>query len=235
MKNFFIRKKRYFITLLIIVFTVNMVKDIPSWVLNNVVQKYSAGRLKLYDTTGTFWDGSGLLVAVAAKQQTEAPILVLNWKIKLGLTKFVDIKFRVGNKLIADFYINKTGSSIDNLDLSLSISQVEKLFDIIKDMSVSGNINILSTHLDIGKKIKGNIIVTIDNISSGMSRVNPLGSYSINMSMDNGSLNVSTKDGNSVLKLEGSGSVDSLILEGRIRDDSKDDMIQFITLMVLIN
>jgi hypothetical protein len=227
-----ILNKRYIIGIVFgIVFTITMIHDIPSWMLGSLVQKYSAGRLRFYDTRGTFWNGSGLLVAMGAKLQTSAPILLLNWNIKLGTTKFIDIDFNVGNKRIAEFYIDKSGSNLDKLDLSMSITQVEKLFDIIKDMSISGNVNISADHISIGKKMKGNFTLTLDNISSGISRVNPLGSYIVTLSTDTNQIEVSTKGSGSVLTLEGNGSINSLILEGRIKDDSKEDMMQFITLM----
>lgn len=231
MKYWLKQKRKYIIgTFFSLVFIFTLISTAPSWILNTVVEKYSAGRLKFYDTNGTFWNGSGLLVANGTKHAASAPILLLNWDIKLGFTKFIDINFNVGDKHTAEFYINKNGSSLDNLNLSISITQVEKLFDIIKNLSVSGNVNISANHIEIGKKMKGKLTVTLNNVSSGLSRVNPLGSYTIVLSTDNGNIQVNT-DAGSVLSLEGTGSLNTLILEGRIREDSKDDMIQFITLM----
>ena len=142
----------------------------------------------------------------------------------------IDINFNIGSKHVAEFYINKTGANLDNLDLSISLTQVEKLFDIIKDLSVSGNINISTKHIQVGKKATGNLMVKIDNISSGLSRANPLGSYVVVLTTDNGNIQVSSA-ADSILNLDGTGSTDSLILEGRIRDDRREDMMQFITLM----
>ncbi len=231
MKNWLIKNKRYIIgTLFGLVFTISMVNNTPSWIVNSIINKYSEGRFKFYDTTGTFWNGSGLLVATSAKQAS-APILLLNWNIKLGFSKFIDINFNVGNKHAAEFYINKKGVSLDNLDLSISITQVEKLFDIIKAMGISGNVNLAANHVQIGKKLEGKVTFTLDNISSGISRVNPLGSYTIGLTLDNNAIDVSTKDSRSVLKLSGTGSLSTLILEASIRDDSKEDMMQFITVM----
>ncbi len=231
MKHWLIKKKPYIIgTLFGLVFTISMINEAPSWIVNSIVEKYSQGRLKFYDTTGTFWDGSGLLVATSSKQSS-TPILLLNWNIKLGFSKFIDINFNVGNKHAAEFYINKKGVSLDNLDLSISITQVEKLFDLIKSMGISGNVNVAAPHLQIGKKMDGKLIITLDNISSGISRVNPLGSYTVGLTLNNSDIEVTTKDLGSVLKLSGTGSLRTLTLEASIREDSKEDMMQFITLM----
>ena len=231
MTHWLMKKRRYIIgTLFGFVFIFTLFNSAPSWILNTVVEKYSASRLKFYDTQGTFWNGSGLLVANGTKHATSAPILLLNWSIKLGFSKFIDINFNIGSKHVAEFYINKTGANLDNLDLSISLTQVEKLFDIIKDLSVSGNINISTKHIQVGKKATGNLMVKIDNISSGLSRANPLGSYVVVLTTDNGNIQVSSA-ADSILNLDGTGSTDSLILEGRIRDDRREDMMQFITLM----
>ena len=231
MKRWLIRKRRYIIgTLFGLVFIISMVNNTPSWIVSSIISKYSEGRLKFYDTTGTFWDGSGLLVATSTKQAS-APILLLNWNIKIGFRKFIDINFNVGNKQAAEFYISKKGVSLDKLNLSISITQVERLFDIIKDLGISGNVNIAATHLQIGKKLEGNLTITLDNISSGISMVNPLGSYTVGLTLDNHAIDVSTKATSSILKLSGTGSLRTLTLEASIRDDKKEDMRQFITFM----
>lgn len=231
MSQFFIAKNRYLISILFsIMFLFTLVYNIPSWVLSNVVQNYSQGRLKLYDTQGTFWKGSGLLVAIGSKLDTSAPLLLINWQIKLGIPKFVDIQFTVDKKQVADLYINKHGANLDKLNLSLSITQVEQLFDIAKSMSLSGNINLSADHIQVGKKIVGNILVSLDNLSSGISKVNPLGSYVVQLTTDTGDINVHSSP-NSVLNLSGNGTVNSLSLNVQINPANKEDMLQFVTLM----
>ena len=230
MNSFWLRKKKYLTaTLFFVIFAATMVYNIPSWALSSVIQKYSQGRLKFYDTEGTFWNGSGLLVALGTKQSS-APLLLMDWKIKLGLTKYIDIEFNVGNKRIAELYVNSQGANLDKLNVSLSITQVEQLYDIIKDMSVSGNLNVSADHILIAKKMSGQFKVNLDNISSGISRLNPLGSYVINLNAANGDIDVSTNHG-AVLILNGSGSISGLTLNARINEENRADMLQFITLM----
>lgn len=231
MGHFYLLKRKYLIAALFsIVFVLTLIYNIPSWALSSVVENYSSGRLKFYDTEGTFWNGNGLLVAMGPKRISSAPLMLLHWKIKLGFTKFIDIQFSVGNKKIAEVYVNSKGANLDKLNISLSLTQVEQLFDVIKDMGVSGNINVSSDHILVGKKMAGEVKVNIDNISSGISRVNPLGSYIVQLNAGNGDIHVSSNPGN-ILDLSGSGSVAGLSLEARINESHKAEMLQFITLM----
>lgn len=231
MKRFLARNRKLIIGILFsMVFSITLVFNIPSWALSNVIEKYSQGRLKLYNTEGTFWDGSGLLVALSSNRLNSAPLIMLKWKIRLGFHKFVDIQFSVGNKQIADVFYDKRGANLDKLNLSLSITQVEQLFDVVKDLNVSGNINLSTDHILLGNKMVGDFKVNLDNISSGISRVNPLGSYVVTLSAADGHISM-TSSPNSILLLSGEGSTVGLTLSARISAEHREEMLQFITLM----
>ncbi|MBP9743561.1 MAG: type II secretion system protein N [Burkholderiales bacterium] len=231
MKRFVARNRKIFIILCFsLIFIITLIYNIPSWILGSIVDGESNGRLKLYNTEGTFWDGSGLLVAFGPKLETSAPLILLNWSIKLGFSKLIDIQFSVGTHPIADVYINKNGLNLDHLNISLSITQVEQLFDIVKDMGISGNINVLADHVQIGKQMIGEFKIHLDNISSGISPVNPLGSYSVELSADSGKVTVMSNP-NAVLNVDGSGSIKALTLNARVNPEHQQEMLQFITLM----
>src|SRR3990167_9693145 len=110
MNRFFVRTRKYILGISFIsVFAIDLIGNIPAWVLSNRIHAASEQRLKLYDTRGTFWKGSGLLVALDQKHQNASPLLYINWDINLGLTKFIDVKFSVGNTDVANIYLNKKG------------------------------------------------------------------------------------------------------------------------------
>ena len=235
MRRFLASSRKFIIsTLFILVFICALINNIPSWVLGNVIQNYSNQRLKLYDTHGTFWNGSGLLVALDTKLQNASPLLYIDWTIKPGWSKFIDIKFSLGKKNFADVYLNKGGVNLDKLDLSLSLSQVSQLFGPLKDLGISGNIKVSADHVVIGKKMLGNFKINLDNISSGISRVNPLGSYTVNLNPATGAIEVDSTAG-STLMLSGAGSISSLSLKARIDEAKKEEMLQFITVMGIPN
>lgn len=230
-KRFYIRNRKYILgSLFVIVFLISLINNIPTWILGSAINKYSEGRLSLYDQQGTFWHGSGLLVASEPKLQQSAPLLLIDWHIRMGFSKFVDIKFTIGNTQIADIYLNKTGLNLDKLNLSLSISQVSQLSSIVKDLSLSGNINIATDHLSLGKKTNGLFHLTLSNVSSSLSPVNPLGTYKVEFNASSGAIEVSSSGG-SALILNGTGNVNGLSLSAKIDESKKEQLIQFITIM----
>ncbi|MFN8770237.1 MAG: type II secretion system protein N [Neisseriaceae bacterium] len=232
LNRFYTRYKKIFITsIFIIIFLIAFINNIPSWVLGSALDKYSQHKLKLYDTQGTFWSGSGLLVATDSKTQS-APLILLNWSVALGFSKFVDVKFFVGNNQLVDIYLNKQGLYLDSLNMSLSMGQVTQLFGLIKNLGLSGNINMSSKQVHLGTKNEGIFNIKLTSVSSSISPVNPLGDYNINFDTGSGAIQVSS-DNNSSLLLSGSGSLNSLILSGRIAPSKKDKLLQFMTIMGL--
>lgn len=227
------KRKKYFISIaFFIVFIFTLIANIPTWMLGNIVQNYSDKRLRLYDTDGTFWKGSGLLVAIDAKKQLHAsPLLHINWSIKPGFTKFIDLQFTVDDHKIADIYLNKTGINMDKLDLSLSVTQLSELVDVAKDLGVSGNINVSAEHIHLGKQVEGVFNIKLDNISSTISKVNPLGSYVVQLNPATGKLSVNTPSSQDILMLNGDGNLNSLTLKARVNESHKEEMLQFITAM----
>ncbi len=230
MKQFLLKKKKFFyIFTFILVFIYTVVNNIPSWVLADLIEKYSQKHLKLYNTDGTLWRGSGLLVAMDTKQQMRSsPVLYLDWHLSMGLKRFIQIRFLVGKKQIAEIYLNKDGVNVDNLEVSLSISQVSQLVDVIHNLGISGNLKVTAKHILLAKANQGEVNVQIDNVSSTISRVNPLGNYNMNVVLNTGDITMHSSS-DSVLNVSGTGNFNGLTLDAKVRDDKKDDMLQLMT------
>lgn len=217
--------KKAVITIFVIAFLFGIINNIPAWVLANTVEHYSKHTLKLYNLDGNFWSGSGLLVVHNAKGNRASPLVRLDWKIILGFKKFFDVKFNISKKQIADLYIDKSGANLDNLDLSLSVIQVSQIADIINDMGVSGNIQIMTPHIRLGKKNEGHFIVKLDNISSSMSPINPLGSYTIDFNTANNQININYSP-DSIIMLKGTGDLTGLIVNASVNESKKEKLQQ---------
>lgn len=229
--HFSTKKKYYLGTIFGIIFITTLLYNVPTWVLGNVINHYSAQKIKVYNQSGTFWNGSGLLVVVDKQTSKTSPLIVINWKVTLGLTRFVDLKFFIGNNEIANAYIDETGANLDNLNLSLSLSQVTQLSSIIKDLGLSGNLNLKTKHLNLGKGFSGIFDINLVDVSSSLSPVNPLGSYKVNFNVASGDINVQS-DNFSTLLLNGQGNINyGLTLNAKVAPDKKEKMIQFITVM----
>lgn len=220
-------KKILIIFLVVFVFFYSLIINMPTWIVGNIINSYSKERFKLYNQEGNFWDGNGLLVH-NSKQNISTPLLLINWKLKLGLKNFVTLNFFTGNKQIGNMYINKNGVNLDDVDLSLSIMQVSQIFDLIKNLGLSGNLHIASNHLLLSNKNFGEAKITMNDLSSQISPVNPLGSYIINYDFFNENISVNSF-GNPLLAIKGNGDAKHLTLNAKVDPDRKEQMIQFMT------
>jgi hypothetical protein len=232
----FIKIRKYLIIISFsTIFLGTLIINIPAWVLNSQLTKYTNHQLALYNLSGSFWKGSGLLVASSKKvQEGQAPLAHIQWKVSLGFTKFINVSLSQDQHKIAEIYLNKNGLNIDKLDLSLSIVQVSYLSDVVKDLNISGNCQINAEHLLLAKKPNGTVRINVRNVSSGMSPVNPLGSYSVTFNTENNKIDVSTQGG-AILNLDGEGSINSLILKASIAPEKVESMKTFITLLGIPN
>lgn len=201
--------------------------NMPTYIVGNLISNYSQERFKLYNQDGNFWNGNGLLVHIS-KQNISTPLLLINWKLKLGFKNFVTLKFYTGDTSIANLYINKNGINLDDINLSLSIMQISQVFDLIKNLGLSGNLHISSNHLLLNNKNFGEVKIVMNELSSQISPVNPLGNYMVTYDFFNDSINVNSF-GNSLLNIKGNGNTNHLILNAKIDPDRKDKMIQFMT------
>lgn len=231
MKIIKFKKKRLFIIVFAVVFMLGMIINLPAWVLSSVMWHYSDGKLRLYNESGSFWHGSGLLVIENSRLKVSAPLVVMDWKLTLGFTKFVNVDFTIDNAPVANIYINKDGLNIDKLALSLSLDQVTQFVSFVGNLGLSGNLNISTTHVIISpNKGNGSFIAKLDGISSSMAPVNPLGSYIVNFNMTTGGIDITSQPG-SVMDLSGSGNLSSLNLKALIQQDKIEQMAQFMTVM----
>jgi hypothetical protein len=217
-------------TIFIFVFLGFLIINIPTWVLAKQIEKYSEHRLKLYNQNGTFWKGAGLLVATDAKLQHTAPLIFINWNLSLGFTKYIDIKFAMGDNIIANVYLNKNGVNLDKLNVHLSIIQVSQLVDVVRDLNISGNLHILTDHILLAKKSIGQFNINISHVSTSMSPVNPLGTYNMVFNVGDGKISISSEPG-SILNIKGDGNANGLILNATIDPSKAEEMKQLITVM----
>ena len=224
-------KKKLTISLFVIIFMCGIVINLPAWILSSTMSYYSGGKVKLYNETGNFWRGSGLLVIENKRLKVSAPLIVINWNLSLGFRRFVNVAFSIDSNKIADVYLNKDGLNLDKLELSLSLDQVTQLVSIVGNLGLSGNLNLSTPHMLITtKKSVGVFNAKVDSISSSMAPINPLGSYNISFDVSNGAIKVSSTPG-STLGITGSGNEGSLSLRAIVKADKREQMSQFMTVL----
>lgn len=225
-------KKITLIVVIFLVFLAGLVMKAPAWLVGSLASKYSQNRLVTRNETGTFWKGSALLVASDGNNKKYVPLLRVNWTIKLGLTKFINIDLTSAGQTVANVNLVKTGLDINNVNLSFAMDQLTAFAGNLGSLNLSGNVHVTSSNLHLGKTNSGSIDVSLSGIGSGMSPLNPIGNYNVKFDLSNMGINVDT-DGDSIIKVSGSGNVSGLSLNARVDDEKKEQMLQFMTMMGL--
>lgn len=223
-------KKVMYIMLLVIIFMAGIIIKAPAWLVGSLLSKYSQHHLVTRNENGTFWNGGALLVASDGTDKKYVPLMRINWKIKLGLSKFVTINFDSYGQNVALVVVDKNGLNISNVNFSLAMEQLEAFAGNLGTLNLSGNVHVSAGNLSLGKKNSGTVNVSLNGIGSGMSPINPIGNYELNFDISNLSLNVATT-GDSVISVTGNGSANNLSLNARVSDDKKEQMLQFMTMM----
>lgn len=215
-----------FITLFI---SITVIKA-PAWLIGSIASKYSGNRLSTRNETGTFWNGSALMVASDIKGEHIVPLMRIDWNIKLGLTKFITLNVNSVGQPIAEVSLVKNGLQMSKVNLSLTVNQLTTFSDNLNTLNLSGNVHVSADDILLGKKYSGTLRALLEQIGSGMSPVNPIGTYDLSYDLSNNTINVAT-NGASVINVSGSGTASTLSLKAQIAEDKKDQMLQFMTMM----
>ena len=211
-------------------FFYSIIINTPAWVLGSLISHYSQGRVSTSNEQGSFWNGQALLMAHDGSGKIVVPLMMVGWNIKLGFSKFIAVNLTASNKTIANASLNKAGISLNNVNLGLSLDQLTPFLGNLNALNLSGNVRINADNLSIGKQMNGTINIQLQNVGSGISPVNPIGSYSVSLNLNNSAVNVNTSS-DSVITVTGDGNLNSLMLNSRVQADKKDKLLQFMTMM----
>jgi hypothetical protein len=154
---------------------------------------------------------------------------MVNWKIKLGISKFININLSSSSQVIANLDLTKNGLELSKVNLSLSLDQLSPFLGNLNSLNLSGNVHVTADKLLAGKKMQGTIAVKLDDVGSGMSPVNPIGSYNVNFDLSSMGITISSNP-DSVINVSGSGSVKSLVLNSKVQANKKEKLLQFMTM-----
>ena len=210
-------------------FMSSLVINMPAWLMGTIIHRYSQNRLDIINERGSFWNGQALLIGEDASGKNAIPLMMVNWKIKLGISNFININLSSSSQTIANLDLTKNGLQLSKVNLSLSLDQLSPFLGNLNSLNLSGNVHVTADKLLAGKKMQGVIVVKLDDVGSGMSPVNPIGSYNVNFDLSSMGINISSNP-NSVIDVSGSGNVKSLVLNSKVQADKKEKLLQFMTM-----
>jgi hypothetical protein len=224
-------KKYLTISGVILIFIATFIYSAPASLLSTIINHYSNSRLVLYNTTGTFWNGSGLLVGYGPKLEKSDPIVLLNWHVKIGTQKLIDVVFDDGVQQIAEVHFNFGNIVFDNLNITLSTIQIAHLVNLINAYGISANIVMHGSQIMFSKEgNSGTIEIQINNMVLNLSHVNPIGSYLVKINMADNNISV-TSQGHPILTLNGTGNFDQLMLNLEVQPQYQKDLATILSLL----
>ncbi|MBX9866686.1 MAG: type II secretion system protein N, partial [Burkholderiales bacterium] len=128
--------------------------------------------------------------------------------------------------------LSKAGLQVSNVNVDLSVDQLEPFLGNLSSMSLSGNVHVDASSLTLGKANLGTVNVKLEDVGSGISSVNPIGSYTLQINLANSSIDVNSSP-DSVIGVTATGSMNSLTLNSTVQADKKEKLLQFMTMMGL--
>lgn len=223
-------KKILLILLFVFIFIAAFINRMPAWIVGSIAAKVSNNHIMTRSETGTFWNGSALLVASDKDNKKIVPMIYVNWKVKLGMSKFVTIDLMSSGQTIANVALTKDGIDVTNVNLGMSMDQLAAFAGNLSTLNLSGSAHVMSNNIHLGKTNTGSVNVTLTDIGSGMSPVNPIGNYTLTLDLASQGIDVSSEP-SSVIKVTGNGNTSGLSLNARVEEDKKEQMLQFMTMM----
>ena len=204
MPSAFRPKPAILLGLLILIFA--LIVNAPAAFLASVLSKISDQHFSLANTQGSIWSGNAELVVL--NEQQHMSLGHLAWNIQaiqlLHQTLFVTIFWK--DKAPAQLALTRHGFKITHLDLDLPASAIAYLEPHLNAATLDGKIYVHCDQLSIESElIEGAADIQWQQASSGLSSINPLGNYLLQLKGQQSELlmHLSTLDG--VLKLQGEG------------------------------
>lgn len=221
------------ICLLSVSFIGGLIVYMPAWIVGSLADKYSDHRISTSNEQGTFWNGGAMLMASDSSGKNLVQVTRIKWKVKLGFSKFIDINFTSSDKTIANISLSNKGLQVGNVNLNLSMDQLEPFLGNLSSMGLSGNVHVDAANLSLSNKSNSGIVhVKLEDVGSSISPVNPIGSYTVQLDLANSGIDVSSTP-DSVINVKANGNMKSLTLNSTVQADKKDKLLQFMTMMGL--
>jgi len=209
----------------------------PAWMFSSILNTATQGKLYVTNVEGNFWSGDGLLMIKSNKKVGDTPLLHVNWTLSLGFSNLINLSLYndSNGKVLSVDVTRKLAINITEVNLSLSIIQLTKLYDKVSEFGLSGQLEITANNLMLGAVNSGTIGVNVTNLVSTMSPVNPVGSYHIDYNLKDNNISINTTDSSAAIALSANSNVNNLSIKATPAADKKDKLLQLMTIIAIPN
>ncbi|TCV83417.1 type II secretion system protein N [Sulfurirhabdus autotrophica] len=182
----------------------------PASLMEWLLPRLSNGRLEITQSEGGFWHGKAQQVVLKKNDSSQRQLGSLEWEILL-LPMF---KMELATKIALENGQNKSqgvvAKSFGTFHISNmnSILPIEVLADFMPAWQMwkpEGELIFKAKDFSIGKKLAGEAMVEWRNASVSLSRINPLGSYHMDLQGDNSVSKIRLSTLSGLLRIAGEG------------------------------
>lgn len=185
--------------------------------------KATDGHVNLVDPSGSLWHGSATLMLAAGSDGSGATLLPgrIEWSTAFWplFTGRVHMTMRqtqaMPDAVIVD--ASPRGATLSASEIAVPATLLSGLGAPFNTLNFDGNVRLAWTELRLlNRNAYGQVVVTLDDMASSVSRVKPLGSYRVALQAQGGqaSIDLSTSKGPLILKGNGSISQESTSFQG---------------------
>jgi general secretion pathway protein N len=185
--------------------------------------KASGGHVNLVDPAGSLWHGSATLMLAAGSDGEGATLLPgrIEWRTQLWplFTGHVRMQMRQTQAMPDAVYVDAAmrAATLSAGQIDVPASLLAGLGAPFNTLDMEGNVRLAWTDWRVlGGNTYGQVVITLDDMSSRVSRVKPLGSYRVVFQAVGaaGTINLATAKGPLVLTGQGTVAGRSTMFQG---------------------
>jgi len=232
---------KYFITAIILILFIGLiiVRNLPAGYISEFVNEKSNGRVRLVNTNGNIWKGSGYL-ALAYGWSDNKPKIIdspISWDCTVNLFNWNKTKIFVHNSQInsgmgVDIYpiakINKA------LKVEIPAQILQGLAGPFSSLELYGNITLNIPQIS-WKAIDSSTLVNIklQNMYSQKLPQKELGSYNIDLQLGKNSMPFTINTLSGILKIEGQGTLKPMSIDAQasVHEYYKQDLMPLLIML----
>ncbi len=207
----------------IITMAITMLAFCPAAWIAAAVEQQTGGRLTLGDVQGTLWRGSAFIGGAASSSDPVAPLLPGRFSWKLSPSVLLGrVNASVENSVALSQPLEITGSlhqwQISPSSINVPADRLAALGAPLNTVQLAGQMRLSWTPLQLTRQqndveIAGTMHLEMNDMSSRLSSIKPLGAYDLTMDWQGTRADITLKTIKGPMLLSGSGA----LVDGRLR------------------
>jgi general secretion pathway protein N len=190
-------------------YAVGLVATAPASLIDSGLQQATEGRLRLTDTRGTLWSGTGQM-ELRDRMQRTAVARSIAWRVLPLYVLRGQLRCEVSlDQAAKQFPVTLSASKIEvtEADINLPAAALGAVEPKLAPLGLTGDVLLHVASLALGRKtIEGNAILQWRGAGSAFTRVSPLGDYELRFDAEGTSVRANLRTLQGPLQLDGKGS-----------------------------